>query len=201
MLRSRCRKSRFRFTSYSQRNAPPSLHIPHTTTSLDPDFRTDQMQIWTHLLQSLYRWFCPLLSLRTAAALQPFPFFPILPDTRMLNLRCFNRKSFGFRSFSCFGPHIWKKKTSLKMSCTALCSCRRVWGFRKLVNYSVRALSPVTNLKLYQGWKRTSIHLLVTLRTCRLTSTTIFLQHGLNSSHLKNKIKHTISMAQLKCFT
>ena len=77
VLCSRCRKSRFRFTSYSQRNAPPSLHILHTTTSLDPDFRTDQMQIWTHLLQSLYRWICLLLSLRTAAALQPFPFFPI----------------------------------------------------------------------------------------------------------------------------
>ena len=44
-------------------------------------------------------------------------------------------------------------------------------------------LRPVNQQELFQGWKRTSIDLLTTLRTSHLTLTTIFLMHSSNIAY------------------
>ena len=38
----------------------------------------------------------------------PFRYLRSSSDTRMLKIQRFNRKTHGFRTFSHFGPHIWK---------------------------------------------------------------------------------------------
>ena len=46
-------------------------------------------------LSELLHLYSPSRSLRSSS------------DTRMLKLQRFNRKAYGFRTFSHFGPHIW----------------------------------------------------------------------------------------------
>ena len=43
-------------------------------------------------------------------------------DTRMLKIQQYNRKTHGFRTFSCFGPHIWNSVPQYLRHCSTLSS-------------------------------------------------------------------------------
>ena len=44
------------------------------------------------------------------------------PDTRMLGIQQYKRKTQGFRTFSCFGPHIWNSLPQDLRHCSTLSS-------------------------------------------------------------------------------
>ena len=44
------------------------------------------------------------------------------PDTRMLEIQQYKRKTHGFRAFSCFGPHIWNSLPQDLRHCSTLSS-------------------------------------------------------------------------------
>ena len=52
-----------------------------------------------------------------------------------------------------------------------------------LVSYLVVALNPVSHKRLYQGWKQTSIHLLVIHSTNHYTTCFFFSNHNSNDIH------------------
>ena len=43
-------------------------------------------------------------------------------DTRMLEIQQYKRKTHGFRTFSCFGPHIWNSLSQDLRHCSTLSS-------------------------------------------------------------------------------
>ena len=45
-------------------------------------------------------------------------------DTRMLEIQQYKRKTHGFRTFSCFGPHIWNSLPQDLRHCSTLSSCK-----------------------------------------------------------------------------
>ena len=45
-----------------------------------------------------------------------------IPDTRMLEIQQYKRKTHGFRTFSCFGPHIWNSLPQDLRHCWTLSS-------------------------------------------------------------------------------
>ena len=116
-----------------------------------------------------------------------------------------NRQKYVFRVFitvqtvSCI-RNIPDMTSSPKFYCQSLrLSPSRIWwnlspdsAERSLISKVICILSPVNHKGLHQGWKRTSIHLLLklTLRTCHLRLTIIiFLQRSKNMLHKKKNYK------------
>ena len=95
-------------TPHSQSSTPSELHTSPTALLLHWLPICEQIKYKTacmcynvitgsapSYLSELLRLYSPSRSLRTS------------PDTRMLEIQRFNRKTHGFHTFSHFGPHIW----------------------------------------------------------------------------------------------
>ena len=106
LLFNQCRKPRMPHVLFSQHHAiknctsllqqlhwfPISERIKYKTACMSYNSITGFSPSYLSELLQLYS---PSRSLRSSS------------DTRILKLRRFNRKTHRFRSFSCFGPHIW----------------------------------------------------------------------------------------------
>ena len=57
-------------------------------------------------------------------------------DTRMLEIQQYKRKTHGFRTFSCFGPHIWNSLPKLSMKKHIIKICQTAY-------FELKRISPI----------------------------------------------------------
>ena len=73
--------------------------LPHSLNGSGPAYLTELLHVYT-----------PSRTLRSSS------------DTHMLKIQQYKRKTHGFRTFSCFGPHIWNSLPQDLRHCSTLSS-------------------------------------------------------------------------------
>ena len=70
-------------------------------------------------------------------------------DTRMLEIQQYKRKTHGFRTFSCFGPHIWNSLPQDLRHCSTLSSFKA--KLKPASSHSISILTKISTQFLLQS--------------------------------------------------